>query len=153
MQQLVQRNSEISDEIKHVYNSHINRRTRPSIAEYSKLLQSEVRRLSKVFVIIDALDECQETDGTRKSLLSEIKKLRLEPNLHLLITARPHIDTTITYYFHDRVSLEIRASDEDIKNYLQDRIEEENKLKSHVNKDRNLQETIISTIVDKAKGM
>ena len=112
-----------------------------------------MRRLSKVFVIIDALDECQETDGTRKSLLSEIKKLRLEPNLHLLITARPHVDTTITYYFHDRVSLEIRASDEDIKNYLQDRIEEENKLKSHVNKDRNLQETIISTIVDKAKGM
>jgi hypothetical protein len=49
--------------------------------------------------------------------------------------------------------LEIRASDEDIEIYLQERIEEEIKLKRFIEKDPSLQGAIISTIVESVNGM
>jgi NACHT domain len=148
LQQLAQRNSSISNEISSLYHHHVKERTRPALGEWSQLLQSEVHHLSKVFVIVDALDECSESNGTRDSFLTEIRKL---PNMHLLVTSR-HI-LTIEREFEKAASVEIRASDEDVKRYLQDRIKKERRLVGHIKADPALGETIISTIVQKAKGM
>ena len=149
MQQLVQREFVISDDIISLYRHHSKKQTRPTLDELSKLLQLEVRRLSNVFIAIDALDECLESNHTRESFLAEIRKL--QPTIHLLITSR-HV-STIEREFEKAARVEIRASDEDVRRYLEGRIESEGRLVRLVKADPTLQATIVNTIVENAKGM
>lgn len=148
LQQLLQRKSTISKEIVALYQSHTIRKTHPTIAELSTLLQAETRELTKLFVVVDALDECPEAD--RVKLLSELKKL--QPILRLLVTGRPHIDS-VAQRFQETSKLEVRASDDDIKAYLEGRIENAETLKPLIGKQPKLRNFIISTIVEQVKGM
>jgi ankyrin repeat domain-containing protein 50 len=113
------------------------------------VLQFEVRRPSKVFIVIDAIDECPESNGIRDSFLAEIRKL--QPTIRLLITSR-HIQT-IEREFEKAARVEIRASDEDVRRYLERRIESEGRLVRLVKADPVLQTIIANTIVENAKGM
>jgi hypothetical protein len=149
LQQLVQGESVISEDITLLYRHHNKKQTRPTLDELSKLLQLEVCRLSRVFIIIDALDECTEINYTRESFLAEIRKL--QPTTHLLITSR-HI-STIEREFEMAAHVEIRASDEDVRRYLESRIETEGRLWRLIKADPALQANIVNTIVESAKGM
>jgi hypothetical protein len=149
LQQLVQRNHVISNDIMSLYHYHKQKQTRPTAGKWSKLLESEVRRLSKVFIVIDALDECPESNGTRDNFLAEIRKL--QPITHLLVTSR-HIPT-IEREFEKAARVEIRASDEDVRRYLERRIESGGRLVRLLKADPALQATIANTIVENAKGM
>ena len=60
-----------------LYRRHSKKQTRPTLGELSKLLQSEVRHISKVFIVIDALDECPESNRTRESFLAGPKLFSL----------------------------------------------------------------------------
>jgi hypothetical protein len=88
------------------------------IDEYSSLLQTEVRRFPKVFIVIDALDECPESNGTRASFLAEIRKL--QPNIHLLVTSR-HILT-----MESRLARNVKQ-DPDLQEAIKDVITENTK--------------------------
>jgi ankyrin repeat domain-containing protein 50 len=149
LQQLVQRNPVISVDIVSLYHQHTKKQTRPTLDEISKLLQLEICRLSKVFIAIDALDECPESNRTRESFLAEIRKL--QPAIHLFITSR-HI-STIEREFEKAARVEIRATDEDVRRYLEGRIESEGRLVRLVKTDPALQATIVNTLVENAKGM
>ncbi|KAI9783675.1 MAG: hypothetical protein M1839_003523 [Geoglossum umbratile] len=150
LQQVIRRKSAIPDKIASLYLEHTKYQTRPTFAEYSSLLQSEVQCFSKTFVIIDALDECQESDGrTRIDLLTEI--WRLQPTVHLLVTSRDI--STIKREFEGAARVEIRANDGDVRKYLQRRIGMEYRLAFHLKADLSLQEAIINAITSKAKGM
>ena len=148
VQQLVQRRRIVPEDVSYVYKCHIRTQTRPSLREWSDLLQSQVHSFSKVFFIIDALDECIESNGTRESLIAEIQKL--QPSIHLLVTSR-HI-ASIEREFEKAARLEILANDEDVRRYLEGRIES-GRLKLHVRADPTLRDVIISTLVEKARGM
>jgi hypothetical protein len=148
LRQLVQRSSVISDEIMKLYDCHIMNGTRPTLGEWSTLLESDVRLRSKVFIVIDALDECSDSDDTRDSFLAEVRKL---PNIYLLVTSR-HI-STIEHALEKAVRVEVQAADGDVRKYLEGRIEKNGRLLGHVKADPTLQEAIINTIVEKAKGM
>ena len=147
LQQLITRRRAISDNIIALYNHHYHKKTRPSLAEYSRSLQSEISYFSKVFIIVDALDECPE--GTRKHFLTEVRKLL--PNVRLLVTSR-HIPD-IENEFKDAACMEIRASGEDIKSYLEARIEGQLPLARYVKKNHALRDNILNTVVEKASGM
>jgi ankyrin repeat domain-containing protein 50 len=149
LQQLVQRGPVISNDIVSLYRHHSKMQTRPTLDELSKLLQLEVRRFSKAFIVIDALDECPESKGTRDSFVAEIRKL--QPIAHVMVTSR-HI-STIEREFEKAARVEIRASGEDVRRYLEGRIENEGRLIRLVKADLALQETILNTIVENAKGM
>jgi hypothetical protein len=132
-----------------LFNHHKTKRTRPTLSEWSKLLQSEARRLSEIFIVIDALDECPETEGTRDNFLAEV--LKLHQNARLLVTSR--YIPTIESQFENATRLEICASDRDIGIYLESRIERENRLARHVKAAPDLKGVLISTVRRKAKGM
>jgi len=149
LQQLVQKSPVVSGEILSLYDHHTKNGTRPTLGELSRLLQLESQRFSKVFVLIDALDECSESSGIRTSLLTEIRKL--PSSIHLLVTSRHSL--TIEREFEKAGRLEIRASDEDIRRYLEYRIKTEHQLVRLVKTYPVLQENIISIVVEKAKGM
>lgn len=150
LQQLIQTRSLLSDEVLGLYNSHINKRTTPSLAKYSKILQSEAHHFSKLFIVIDALDEYTENNDIRNNLLAELKKL--QPTLYLMITTRPHVKIP-THIFPYVAPLEICASDEDIKIYVKSRIMTSDVLQAHTKKDQELEDKIITTIMENVKGM
>lgn len=148
LQQVVQKNPTVSDDILSLHNKHDKKGTRPTLSEWSRLLQSEVRRLSKVFVVIDALDECPESSGIRRDFLTEILKLQ---NTQILVTSR-HIPA-VGREFEMAARLEVRATDEDVERYLKDRIRKEPRLARHITAAPDLEETIVTTVTEKAKGM
>jgi ankyrin repeat domain-containing protein 50 len=149
LQQLVRRNSVISDDILLLYRKHSQKQTRPTLCELSKLLQLEVRCFSKVFILINALDECCESNSTRDIFIAEIRKL--QTIIHLLITSRYIL--TIEREFEKVAQVEICASDEDVRRYLECRIKSEDRLMRLIKADLALQATITNTIVENAKGM
>jgi archaellum biogenesis ATPase FlaH len=138
----------ISDEVLLLY--HQNFKTnRPTLNDWSKLLQSEARRFSNVFVIIDALDELTESNSTRDTFLDEIRKI--QPNTNLLVTSRNI--SSIEREFRKAARVEICASDEDIRRYLEFRIRKESRLSHNIGTDRPLQSKIVNTLAEKAQGM
>lgn len=140
----------VPDRIRGVYKSHTKKGTRPSAREYLELLQEETGSFSKIFLVIDALDECRDVDGTRGLLMSEIKKL--QPTLRLLVTSRPHI-SDIERMFSDAMQLEVRANSDDVQKYIDGRIDREVRLKHHVDQDPTLRHEIIGAILAKVDGM
>lgn len=151
VQQLVQSHADVPEEIISLYQHHSRRQTRPMLGEWSKLLQSEVNRFSKVFIVVDALDECPN-DGTRDSFLTVIKTVqKVQPSVRLSVTSRP--SPTIEAEFETASRLEIRATDADVQSYLEQRIASSSQMARHVKKDPSLQGNIVNAILEQSKGM
>jgi hypothetical protein len=82
-----------------------SRRTRPSSDKISKKLCSIINTYSRVFIVIDALDECRD-DSIRRALLSEIFKMQGLYDTRLMATFWPRIKPEVPSTIE---TLEIRA--------------------------------------------
>ncbi|GAW22607.1 hypothetical protein ANO14919_121490 [Xylariales sp. No.14919] len=84
LRQLIQLRDEMSESSEDLYKSYTNGHSYPGIPETLMLLQSELRRFSRVYVVIDALDACHE-DRIRVAdeLLNPLRSC-----VNLMITAR-----------------------------------------------------------------
>ena len=151
LQQLVRRSSSVQDGIVDLHREHTSKKTRPTANDFLRVLQLEMARFSKVFMLVDALDECTENNDTRDAVLTNLQHLLSSSNARLLTTSRHVIG--MESYFPSAVRLKIRASDIDIRKYLETRIPRESRLARHISKDASLQELIFSTIIDKAEGL
>jgi hypothetical protein len=69
LKQLVEYQPSLPGSVKTLYNHHKDKRTRPSFDEISGVLQSVAAAYSRVFIIVNALDECQISDGCRQRFL------------------------------------------------------------------------------------
>jgi hypothetical protein len=99
--------------------------------------------------MVDALDECSEDNDTRHKLLAELAKL---PEARIFITSRPHIKD-VPEYFETYLTLEIRASDDDIRKYVLERISTQSRINRFVQRDDTLKDEISNAIVRTANGM
>lgn len=117
LKQLAESQPSLPDTVKDLYNRHKTRRTRPSLEEASRVIQSVAALYSRVFIISDALDECQASASCRTTFLSEMFNLQTKCGVNLFATSR--FIPEITQYFRKSISLEIRASREDIGRYLE----------------------------------
>ena len=122
LKQLSQEQSTLPGGLKRLHDQHKDKRTRPSFDEISKALHDVAAMYLRVFIVVDALDECQVSDGCRMRFLSEIFNFRAKCGANLFATSRfiPEIIET----FKGTIPLEIRASDEDVRIYLANRISE-----------------------------
>jgi hypothetical protein len=103
---------------------------------------------SRVFIIVDALDECQTSDGCRTKFLTEIFHLQSKTGANVFVTSR--LISDIVKMFDGSTLLEIRATKEDIKRYLQGHMDE---LRPFVGRNQRLQEEITTGISEVADGM
>ncbi|KAF7364793.1 NACHT and ankyrin domain protein [Mycena venus] len=85
---------------------------RPTLTDICELLSLEVAQWSKVYIVVDALDECPEDE--RMVLLERLTTMG--PTVNLMLTSRPHITLPSLPY----MDIKIRASNEDI-HYHNDR--------------------------------
>lgn len=118
LKQLVQGQSISCDEVESLYKSHYRSKTRPSIGETKDAIRSVMKKYSKVYFVVDALDECKNEE--RKKFLNEVFCLQAETGLNFLTTSRdfPEIRAALK----DVMILEIRASDEDVLAYVEGQI-------------------------------
>ena len=117
LKQLAETQLSLPSTVKELYNRHKTKRTRPSFDEISKSLQAITALYSRVFIIVDALDECQVSNSCRQRFLLEMFNLQANHGVNLYATSR--FIPEITTKFQANISLEIRASKEDIGRYLE----------------------------------
>lgn len=151
MRQIVERQSTISPTVSSLYDNFIKTQKAPSIDEWTTCLLHEVSSLDHIYIVIDAFDECSEVNRARPGLLCELRKVIKDPRVRLLITARPmtqvEIDPARTQ------TLEIHANPEDIRLYLENQIDHEERLSRIIRPDPDLRQRIVGTVVSKANGM
>lgn len=87
LKQLAQGQSSLPGSVKDLYNRHKQKRTRPSFDEILQALQSVAVRCSRVFLVVDALDECQASDGCRMRFLSALFNLQAKHGSNILATS------------------------------------------------------------------
>ena len=106
----------LPETVKSLYDKHNGMRTHPSSNEISTALRSVAALYPRVFIVVDALDECQSYDGCRSKFLSEIFDLQANCKTNIFATSR--FIPEIINHFSRSMSVEIRASDEDVKRYI-----------------------------------
>ncbi|KAH8127183.1 hypothetical protein FP744_10007490 [Trichoderma asperellum] len=148
LKQLVQKQATIPDCVKALYDECSRGLRRPSLDELSETLRCVSSLYSKVFILIDALDECQDTNGCRKSFLSRIFKLQTEANVNIFATSRFIHD--IVDAFNQSICFEISAKDEDVQVYMDSHM---TRLPSFVLRSPDLQNEIKSKICQLSNGM
>ncbi|TGO25475.1 hypothetical protein BPAE_0079g00220 [Botrytis paeoniae] len=134
--------------VKDLFDLHSPRQTRPSMKEVLSTLKSIIDSYSKVFIIVDALDECQMTNDCRMQFLTEIFDIQETCQLSFFATSR-HIPD-IEERFDSSLRLEIRASDKDVERYLDGRISQ---LPEYVRKSTDLQNEVKTAIIKAVDGM
>ncbi|CAI7636252.1 unnamed protein product [Penicillium pancosmium] len=146
LKQLAARCQPLPDSVTELYEYHQARRTRPSTEEISKVLLGVAATFSKIFIIVDALDECQASE--RGHFISEVFNLQTRQSVNIFATSR--FISNIMDQFQDALSLEIRATDEDVGMYLENHM---GNLRPLVRENRQLQEEIRTSILHAVDGM
>ncbi|KAJ6051209.1 hypothetical protein N7499_010572 [Penicillium canescens] len=148
LRQLAQGQSTLPDSLKTLHDQHRRTGTRPTLAEISKALNSVASRLSQLFIVLDALDECEISPLSRDKVLDVIFDLQSKYNLNILATSRFLPD--IVERFTGKPSREISASSHDVKRYLEENVAS---LPRCVLTNPELQKEIITGIIATVDGM
>jgi Cdc6-like AAA superfamily ATPase len=148
LKQLAQARPSLPQSVRSLYDRCRSMKAQASIDDMSMALQSVAAEYSRVFILVDALDECQVNDGCRAKLLSQLLQLQSKCGVNLFATSRFISD--ITEKFERALRLEIRASKQDVERYVEGHIDE---LPRFVQRDQSLQQEICSEIVKAVDGM
>jgi hypothetical protein len=148
LKQLIQERPSLPESIRAMHKLHKDKQSRPSFEEILSALHSIVTDYSRVFIFIDALDEYQTSDGRHRILLSEIFSLQAKTGVSLFATSR--FIPEIMKEFEGCISLEIRASEEDVQRYLDGHMSQ---LPPFISGKPGLQETIKTEITKAVDGM
>jgi hypothetical protein len=129
------------------------KRSVPGPDELEKILLASIRSCSKVYLLVDALDECPEDHETRQSVLARIERLTQDaPNLRVLATSREldRIRKSMEALIAEPLRVTTRAVDDDIQLYLAKEISRDRSL-CELSPD--MRTLIESTIASQADGM
>ncbi|KZL79970.1 ankyrin repeat protein [Colletotrichum incanum] len=117
LRQLCQDRSSLPEEVRQLYNNHKKAGTRDLREETIRILRTVISLYTKTYILVDALDECQnDDDSCRDRFITEISRLSSFCNVNVFATSRDVPD--VTNQFNNGAKLKIRASDEDVKRYL-----------------------------------
>lgn len=127
-------------EVEKLYDNCSASSTSPDADTLTSLLALSVLRLSRVFLVLDGLDECNQ-EGVLPRLIRQLRTL----DVKTICTSRPHL-LNLPDQLGATSSLEISARSEDVEKYLTARLEEEWLF------DKNLKANIIESISKQVQG-
>ncbi|KAJ7589196.1 hypothetical protein C8J56DRAFT_722172, partial [Mycena floridula] len=153
LKQLVQQHLVLSDHLLALHETCLSRGGHPSIAELFAALQTEVLLYSQVYIVVDALDECSESNQAQELFFPTHPQglWSLPDHIHLLVTSRDIL--SISQEFDNTPRISIKAHSKDLETYIRGRITTDIKLKKLVKDDSALATEIIDQIILKAAGM
>ena len=152
LKQIIENQPQASEDIQTFYREFLYKCRRPRLTNLIDALRSEIRRYSKVFLVIDALDECLEDNQRR--LIAKLESLA--STVYLMVTSRP-LDL-IKQLFQGALHLDITAKEEDVRRYTQARVRRgqnrhEILLARLVQANNGLEDEIVDEIATNARGM
>ncbi|KAF4447229.1 hypothetical protein F53441_9216 [Fusarium austroafricanum] len=152
LKQLAANMSPLPEFVMNLYASHQNKRSHPIAQEILDALQKTISRYSRVFVVIDALDEYGMTGSSRENFLTQLGQLQEQYEINVFMTSRFNttIDVEVDTNFKHVRQLEIRADGEEIARYIESRL---NALPSAIKNNPTLRKDIIKRISNSVKGM
>ncbi|KAJ7107888.1 ankyrin repeat-containing domain protein [Mycena epipterygia] len=136
----------IPDAVHALYERHHERQTKLPLDEVRKTLVLSVTQYSKVYLIVDALDEYPEEQRTM--LLQSLGEI----GVNVMITSRPHIDPDSTTLPNLQI-IEIQATENDMWQYINAQILNSNRLSKHVQTRPELSNEIRAKILSNVNGM
>jgi predicted Fe-Mo cluster-binding NifX family protein len=115
-------------------------------------LQAVFAEISRVFIVIDALDEYGEVESSRKAFLIELAHFQRQYGINVLVTSRagPNIMLEIEHSFINLVHLVVRASDGDVASYIEANLSH---LRGPMQENRALRDFAKIVISEAADGM
>ncbi|CAG7956665.1 unnamed protein product [Penicillium salamii] len=119
LKQLAQRQSPLPESVKSLCERHELTRTRPSLEELSKCVQSVMATYRTVSLVIDALDECQKLNDCQNIFIGHLVEIQKTSHSKMLVTSRPIPEIAERFRGQE---LEIRARESDVESYLYGRI-------------------------------
>lgn len=143
LKQLAQCLGSLPDALSTLYDKHKEKDTRPSSKEIATALESVASLHSRVFIVIDGLDEC----AAWKEILSQLRSLK---GANTFVTSRAIPEIVNDKRLEGSSVLAIRASDADVRNYLDCKM---SKLDGLSMCGRQLQQDISGAIVGSIGGM
>ena len=148
LKQLAEQQNPISESLRSYYDEHRCSNTDPTAERAFKVLKAESDSWSRIFIIVDALDECSEKDATRQRLVEGLLSLQGSNRINILVTTRPIPSILCEFEVWERLA--IRANSADIQKYLLGQMD---RFSKRVVVGKDLQAQIISAIIDAADGM
>lgn len=148
LKQLAQTHPSLAEPVELLYNQHERKKTNPSISEIHNALQAVVSKFLTVYIVVDAVDECRNDDGTRQQLMNKLQTLQKTNDLRLMVTSRYIPD--IIDDFRDAMTLEVRARDDDVRRFVAGQVY---RLPRCIQCDIALQEEVQVKIVQAVDGM
>ena len=119
------------------------------LADLMRLLRTTIASLPRVFICIDALDEClPKCLPELLKCLSDI--VRESPSTRIFLTGRPHVGEDIHRYFTKVVVIPISPSTDDIRNYVEMRLDRDSEPEAMSN---GLRADIVRVILEKISDM
>jgi len=119
------------------------------LAEMMGMLRIALASLSQVFICIDALDECLPKHLPQ--LLESLRDIvRESPRTRIFLTGRPHVAGAIQRYFTKVVVIPVSPNMNDIRNYLEMKLDRDDEPEAM---DNDLRADIVKVILDKMSDM
>ncbi|RYP07260.1 hypothetical protein DL765_009212 [Monosporascus sp. GIB2] len=115
LKQLVQARPSTVEPVERLYEQHADRGTMPSLNEVFGALRDVLPHYPTVYIVTDALDECRDSDA-RRQFLAKLRELQAVQDIRLMATSRSIPE--IMDEFREALSLEVQASNEDVKRFV-----------------------------------
>lgn len=148
LKQLVRGRLSTIEYLERLYNQHKDKEDKPSLDEIYRTLQSVLAHYPTIYLVVDALDEYYDSQGSRQQFLAKIRDLQAVRDVRLMVTSR--FIPEIVDYFRGALKLEIQASEEDVKRFVAGQIY---RLPRCIRRDIALQEMVQNRIVEAVDGM
>ncbi|KZL87248.1 pfs domain-containing protein, partial [Colletotrichum incanum] len=121
--QLYSKSLDVQTHLDSLYFSCKNASRQPSIDSLISTFEAMAQQIGEVWIVLDALDECQTRANPRyEGLLHWIVSVLNSPqaNIHLLVTSRPEhdIESELKMFIDNRVFLQSTLVTEDIRAYV-----------------------------------
>ena len=148
----------IPQEIVHIH----QKKAEPTIAQLKRALSALLGHIGVVYIILDAIDECNTQSGVhaadahdaRKTLLSLLAELLMDPafaKIRILATSRNYIDIeNVLKPLSAPISMSNSLVDEDIRTYVKAELQTNEKFTRWP---ATLMDEILEALVKGAKGM
>ena len=149
LRQLLHRLDHLPEEVEKLYQVHARRSSEPTSGELDDVLLLTAGQFSRIFIIIDALDEASGTSGLADALLQLCRDLG--ENTQSLITSR--WTGELKKHIVEATHIEVSAKDQDIAEYLHHEIKARSRLRLFIQKEPAFEKEIINTILRSCKGM
>ena len=122
---------------------------RPLLPDLVRMLRIAIASLPRVFICIDALDECLPKD--LPNLLESLRDtVRESPTIRIFLTGRPHVKELVQKYSTKVVAIPISPNGDDIRNYVEMKLDRDDQPEAM---NKYLRADIVDMILDKMSDM